>query len=102
VFDVFITCFFLESHFYVLFSSSIVFVFIQSSQYQTPITTGQLRDAGSDALSLARRRVFVLQQRLAPLVLRRTAEAVLTRALPPKHEVAIWCALSPLQAQCVY
>ena len=75
---------------------SIVFA---ACQYQTPITQGQLRDASPVAVALSRRRVFILQQQLAALVLRRTSEQVLTKLLPPKHETAVWCALSPLQAQ---
>lgn len=67
--------------------------------YAQPISAGQAADAAPGCIARARRRVFHLQTRLAAFVLRRTAAEVLTRALPRRSEVAVWCALSPLQAK---
>jgi hypothetical protein len=79
-------------------SSCFPCLFSSLGQFEEPIQAGQCADSDPAAVELSKRRIFVLQDRLKPVVLRRSAD-VLTATLPPRHEFVIWCALSPIQAE---
>ncbi|KAJ1984336.1 hypothetical protein H4R34_000711 [Dimargaris verticillata] len=64
--------------------------------YLNPIENGQYPDSTSWDRRLARRKLYVLQDILDPIVLRREAQ-VLVQELPPKYEFVLSCRLTDLQ-----
>ncbi|KAJ1968215.1 hypothetical protein H4R35_006491 [Dimargaris xerosporica] len=64
--------------------------------YMNPIENGQYPDSTSADRRLARRKLYVLQDILDPIVLRREAQ-VLVQELPPKYEFVLSCRLTDLQ-----
>ena len=64
--------------------------------FQSPILEGQRADAPVEALSLMKKRAFILLKELEPFVHRRD-QKILQRDLPPKHEYVVFCPLTSLQ-----
>ncbi|PWN35201.1 uncharacterized protein FA14DRAFT_144887 [Meira miltonrushii] len=64
--------------------------------FEVPITRGRKPNCPFRHWQMAEERSRLLQKITAPLLLRRTAEAV-NRRLPPKHDIVLFCNPSPLQ-----